>query len=41
MDNAENFLGLFGIYYGHLVYFTVIWKFGGNVVHFSPFWYIV
>jgi hypothetical protein len=34
--------------YGHLVYFTaicyILWPFGifgGNLVYFSPFWYIV
>jgi hypothetical protein len=38
-----------GIFYGHLVYFTVIWymyfwTFGlycGNLVYFSQFWYVV
>jgi hypothetical protein len=36
-----------GIFYGHLVYFTVIrysiWTFGtfsGNLVYFSPCWYL-
>jgi hypothetical protein len=38
----------FGIFYGHLVYFTVIWcvlrPFGifyGHLVYFSPIWYVV
>jgi hypothetical protein len=37
-----------GIFYGHLVHFTVLcyilWTFGivlGNLVYFSPFWYFV
>jgi hypothetical protein len=37
-----------GIFYGHLVYFTVfcyiLWAFGivrGNLVYFYPFWYFV
>jgi hypothetical protein len=37
-----------GVFYGHLVHFTVVcdilWTFGivsGNLVHFFPFWYFV
>jgi hypothetical protein len=37
-----------GIFYGHLVYFTVfcciLWTFGkvrGNLIYFFPFWYFV
>jgi ABC-type spermidine/putrescine transport system permease subunit II len=37
----------FGIFYGHLVYFTaiwyVLWPFRivyGHLVYFSPFWYV-
>jgi hypothetical protein len=37
-----------GIFYGHLVHFTVfcyiLWTVGivrGNLVNFSPFWYLV
>jgi hypothetical protein len=38
-----------GIFYGHLQYFTAIWNIlwplgnvmNGNLVYFSPFWYIV
>jgi hypothetical protein len=36
-----------GIFYGHLVHFTVfcyiLWTFGivrGNLVYFPPFWYV-
>jgi hypothetical protein len=36
------------IFYDHLVYFTaiesILWPFGifcGNLVYFSPFWYVV
>jgi hypothetical protein len=31
----------YGIYYFHLVYSMVIWKFYCNLVCFSTFWYIV
>jgi hypothetical protein len=42
-----------GIFYDHLVYFTIFWPFGlfyyfwpfgiycGNLVYFPPFWYFV
>jgi hypothetical protein len=30
-----------GIYYVHLVHFIAIWKFSGNLVYFTSFWYFV